>query len=79
MPTLTENQAYAAMFYFIEKQYELEKAAALAVLLGSMSTLPDFIRSVANRCQRPSWKTNVGSLMETCGSGAVLPGPTKND
>src|SRR5512138_3141623 len=41
-----------------------------------MSTLPDFMRTVANTCQRPLWKTTVGSLIDTCGSGALFPGPT---
>jgi hypothetical protein len=36
-PTLTIEQAYRAMFYFLEHEYELTKADELGGLLGSLS------------------------------------------
>ncbi|QAU23527.1 hypothetical protein EO087_05620 [Dyella sp. M7H15-1] len=41
MTTLTEQQAYEAMFYFLDQRYQALKEGALASLLGDMSTLAD--------------------------------------
>ena len=41
MKKLSEQEAYAAMFAFIEHQYTMTKSDDLGALLGSMSLLPD--------------------------------------
>ncbi len=41
MITLTEKQAYAAMYYFLEQIYENTKSDAIGGLLGDMSLLAD--------------------------------------
>jgi hypothetical protein len=41
LKNLTEAQAYAAMFAFLEQQYDLRKSDEIGALLGSLSTLPD--------------------------------------
>lgn len=40
MKVLSEKQAYAAMFAFLENRYRLTESDDLAALLGSMSLLP---------------------------------------
>ena len=39
--TLTEKEAYEAMYAYLLKIYEITKSDELGELLGSMSTLPD--------------------------------------
>jgi hypothetical protein len=39
--TMTEHEAYLAMFAFLASEYDLSKSDALGVLLGSMSLLPN--------------------------------------
>jgi hypothetical protein len=41
MHILTDEQAYAAMFYFIEQLYKRTKSDELGGLLGSMAVLKD--------------------------------------
>lgn len=41
MKKLTEHEAYAAMFAFLEHRYRLTESDDLGTLLGSMSLLPD--------------------------------------
>lgn len=41
MRTLTEEQAYAAMFHFLDDFYSRTKSDDVASLLGSMSLLAD--------------------------------------
>lgn len=40
MQNLSEHQAYAAMFAFIEHRYRLTESDDLGALLGGMSLLP---------------------------------------
>ncbi|MBK7727783.1 MAG: hypothetical protein IPJ33_04565 [Gammaproteobacteria bacterium] len=40
MKNLSEHEAYAAMFAFLEGRYRLTKSDDLGALLGSMSLLP---------------------------------------
>ena len=40
MKNLSEHQAYAAMFAFLENRYRLYESDELGALLGSMSLLP---------------------------------------
>jgi hypothetical protein len=41
MNHLSDKEAYAAMFAFLEHRYDMSNSDDLAGLLGSMSTLPD--------------------------------------
>jgi len=41
MNTLTENQAYLAMYAFLKAEYALTKSGEIGSLLGSMSLLGD--------------------------------------
>lgn len=41
MNNLSEKEAYAAMFAFLENHYRLTESDDLATLLSSMSLLPD--------------------------------------
>lgn len=41
MTKLSQQEAYAAMFAFLEHHYRLTQSADLGALLGSMSLLPD--------------------------------------
>ena len=41
MDTFTINQAYIAMYLFIEEQYQITKSDELAMMLSSMSLLQD--------------------------------------
>ena len=41
MNTLTQEQAYAAMYAFLEQHFRLTNSDDLCALLGSMSLLPD--------------------------------------
>jgi hypothetical protein len=54
MPTLTEQQAYVAMFSFLEEEYRISKSEDIGILLGSMSLLPD--GSPADRAFIEQWK-----------------------
>jgi hypothetical protein len=38
---LTEKQAYAAMFHYLEKSWERTKSDAVGAMLGNLSLLPD--------------------------------------
>lgn len=40
MTNLSEHEAYAAMFAFLDDRYQLTKSDDLGALLGSMSLLP---------------------------------------
>lgn len=39
--TLSEKQAYAAMYAFLKHRYEMTRSDDIGALLGSMSLLPD--------------------------------------
>lgn len=41
MKNISEKEAYAAMFAFLEHRYRLTDSDDLGALLGSMSLLPD--------------------------------------
>lgn len=56
-PTLTKTQAYEAMYDFILTIYHASNSEDLAVLLGSMSTLPD--GGIADPAMHEIWSTSV--------------------
>lgn len=58
MRLLTEKQAYAAMFHFLDELYQRTKSDYLAVLLGSMSLLPD--GGSADPAVDADWQKAVG-------------------
>ena len=41
MTTMNQEQAYRAMFHFMEKYYALTQAEDIGILLGSMQLLAD--------------------------------------
>lgn len=41
MKRMTEEEAYVAMYAFLENWYQLTRADALTILLGSMSMMSD--------------------------------------
>jgi hypothetical protein len=57
MKTLTEEQAYAAMFYFLRQLFERTKSDDLGGFLGAMSTLQD--GSVADPAVLDDWHKAV--------------------
>jgi hypothetical protein len=57
MSTLTEKQAYAAMYYYLDKIWQRTKWDDLAVLLGDMSLLSD--GTPADRAVSGDWKEAV--------------------
>jgi hypothetical protein len=58
MAVLTEQQAYEAMFYFLDQRYQKLKEGALASLLGDMSTLSD--GGPADSAIENYWRKAVG-------------------
>jgi hypothetical protein len=57
IPIMTENQAYAAMFRFLEEIWERTKSEELSALLGAMSLLPD--GAPADPAVRIDWQRAV--------------------
>ena len=57
MATLTEEQAYVAMMYFLDQLYDRTKSDDLGALLGSMSLLPD--GSTADAAIAHDWQEAV--------------------
>ena len=55
MANLTDQQAYLAMFAFLEAQYQLSSSGEIGALLGSLSLLPD--GSPADPAVENQWKT----------------------
>lgn len=60
-PTLTKTQAYEAMYDFILTIYHSSNSEDLAVLLGSMSTLPD--GGIADPAMHEIWSTSVNRAL----------------
>ena len=54
---LTEEQAYLAMFSFLEAEYLLTSSDEIGGLLGSMSLLPG--GSTADPAVKEQWKESV--------------------
>jgi hypothetical protein len=57
MKTMTDEQAYAAMFYFLKQLYERTKSDDLGGFLGAMSTLRD--GTAADPAILDDWNTAV--------------------
>jgi len=75
MNTMTDKQAYAAMYYFLEELWKRTKSDDLGNLLGDMSLLPD--GSPADAAIVNDWRQAVeyalkggkpGSLEVKCGT-----------
>ena len=61
MPNLTEQQAYWAMFSFLEGQWESNRSDYLGALLGSMSLLAD--GSPADSAHKYEWQSAVQAAL----------------
>jgi hypothetical protein len=73
-----EEHLRGTIILIMQAEQRLGAASASSQLVKLkywMSTLPERILTVAKTCQRPSTCTTVGSLMETKGSAAAIPGP----
>ena len=57
MKTMSDQQAYAAMFHFLEQKNKCTPSDALGNLLGDMSLLPD--GSPADPAITSEWKDSV--------------------
>ena len=62
MQTLNPQQAYAAMYAFLKKQHSLSKSEELAMLLGSMSLLPD--GSPADPAMLEDWSEAIEAAID---------------
>jgi hypothetical protein len=65
---LTSQQAYLAMFAFLERHYQSTGSSDIGALLGSLSMLPD--GNPTDPAHRQEWEVAVRSAA----SGAVQPG-----
>jgi hypothetical protein len=61
MTQLTEQQAYLAMFAFLEAQYRSTGSDDLGALLGSLSLLPD--GSPADPAFNSEWSASVEAAL----------------
>ena len=59
---LTEEQAYLAMYAFLEEYYELTGSDEIGGLLGSMSLLED--GDTADSAILEDWKTAINKVIE---------------
>jgi hypothetical protein len=62
MKQLSEQQAYLALFAFLESEYQLGKSAELGAILGSMSLLTD--GEPADPAIKEQWKSAVSAAIE---------------
>jgi hypothetical protein len=61
MKQLTEQQAYLAMYSFLEQQYQLGAGNELGALLGNLSLLPD--GSSADPACKQDWASAVDAAI----------------
>ena len=61
MTHLTEQQAYLAMFAFLEGQFRSTGSADLGALLGSLALLPD--GSPADPAHKTDWHAAVAAAV----------------
>lgn len=54
---MTEQEAYRAMYYFLEKYYSYIKSEEIANLLGGLSLLPD--GSTADPAFETEWSDSI--------------------
>lgn len=60
---LTEEQAYLAMYAFLEAEYQLTSSDEIAGLLGGMSLLPD--GSPADPAVKDQWDEAVSRVLRS--------------
>ena len=70
---LTERQAYRAMYFFLDRYYELTQADDVGALLGSMSLLPD--GQPADPALWRDWQEAVEKALSTEGGIDLKLGP----
>jgi len=71
MSLITEKQAYAAMFQFLDRQYEFRKSDVLGDLLSEMSLLPD--GGTADPAVAYHWLRAVNSVVTSGEAGKLQP------
>ncbi len=64
---LSDEDAYRAMFLFLEGYYELTKADDVAALLGSMSILQD--GKPADMAMWSEWQSAIDATIRSRGEG----------
>ena len=62
MPNLSDQEAYLAMFAFLEAEFRLASSDEIGALLGSMSLLSD--GSPADPAVREQWSKAVAAALE---------------
>lgn len=67
--SLSEEQAYVAMFAFLEKLFEVSNSRELGALLGSLALLPD--GSPADLAVKREWANAVASALRGNASAAI--------
>lgn len=75
MDLLTEKQAYAAMFEFLKRLYDLTKSDDLGGFLGSMSLLRDGVS--ADPAMINEWKKCVQFALDGGEAGLLTIAPVK--
>ena len=75
MTTLTAEQAYAAMFHFLETFWESTKSDEVAGLLGSMALLQD--GKPADAAMWNDWNKSVDYALSGGKAGALVLGKAK--
>ena len=74
MTTLTEQQAYLAMFRFLEDIYRATQSDDIGGLLGSMSLLAD--GAPADSALKEDWASAVRAALEGRVDAGMRPGPS---
>jgi len=69
MTDLTKNEAYLAMYAFLEREYELTQSDDIGSLLGSMSLLQD--GSTADPAVWNDWEDSI-EIAKAGGVDALL-------
>jgi len=67
MKQLSEQEAYAAMFAFLEHRYKLTQSDDLGALLGSMSLLPN-----GGTADPAIWQDWCNAIKEAISNGVRL-------
>jgi hypothetical protein len=68
--TLTNKQAYAATFYFLDQQWNRTKSRELGFILGDMALLPD--GSPADPAVPQDWQKAVESALKGTAPGDLM-------
>ena len=75
MPIMTDTQAYAAMFNFLEEYWKRGQSEDIGNLLSSLSLLPD--GASADPAMDDDWKNAVEYALKGGKAGSLTLGSTK--